>query len=169
MYSIGKILEQQPSAMPVDSDIAGFLGLLLTILKSQSLHISIPVLHVWSKLLASETIATSSPVTALVGVLLEVCGQRLMRFESLPENSSNPSIVFLNEDVDTMPERHAFLGNYKRFCVQVIELIVQRQPVEALHHIVDQADQVLNHLYDGEGVFQGYNIVHGKGERADCH
>ena len=141
--------------MPEHSNVPGFLALLLNILRSQSLHTSIPVLHVWSKLLASERIATSSPVIALVGALLEACGQRLMRFESLPESSSNPSIIFLNEDVDTMPERHAFLGNYKRFCIQVIELIVQRQPIEALHHIISQADQVLNHLYDGEPAFQG--------------
>ena len=53
-----------------------------------------------------------------------------------------------------MPERHAFLGNYARFCRQIVEMIVERQPADALYHILGQADQVLDHLYDGEPPFQ---------------
>lgn len=53
-----------------------------------------------------------------------------------------------------MPERHAFLGNYSRFCTQVVEQVVQQQPIDALYHILGQADQALDHVYDGEPPFQ---------------
>ena len=122
--------------------------------KNPSLQVSIPALHLWAKILAVDEILKSSATQSLVGDLLEVCSQRLVRYEAFPSNSSNPSILFLNEDIETMPERHAFLGNYSRFCTQIVELVVQQQPIDALYHILGQADQALDHVYDGEPPFQ---------------
>ena len=144
----------------------GFFELLLDVMKNKSLHVSIPALHLWVKLLSSDEIGNSNAIMALISDLLETCSERLVRFESLPEDSSNSSIVFLNEDVDTMPERHAFLGNYARFCNQIVELVVQKQPIDALYHILGQADQVLDHVYDGEPPFQGKGAIENVYE---CH
>lgn len=155
VFNIGRLLEERPSFVPEGSNLGGFFGLLLNVMKNQSLHVSIPALHLWVKLLSSESIGNSHAIMALISDLLETCSHRLVRFESLPVDSSNPSIIFLNEDVDTMPERHAFLGNYARFCNQIVELVVQKQPIDALYHILGQADQVLDHVYDGEPPFQG--------------
>lgn len=155
VFNIGRLLEERPSFAPEGSNLSGFFDLLLKVMKNQSLHVSIPALHLWVKLLSSDKIGNSLAVMALVSELLETCSHRLVRFESLPMDSSNPSIIFLNEDVDTMPERHAFLGNYARFCNQIVELVVQKQPIDALYHILGQADQVLDHVYDGEPSFQG--------------
>lgn len=155
IHNVGRLLEERPSLIPEDCDLGSFFDLLLCIVKNESLHVSIPALHLWVRLLGSSKIGGSPAITARIGELLEVCSHRLIRYESLPENSSNPSIIFLNQDVDTMPERHAFLGNYTRFCNQVVEVIVQKQPVDALYHILAQADHVLDHLYDGEPAFQG--------------
>jgi exportin-5 len=91
----------------------------------------------------------------LIGPLLELCSRRLIRYEALPEDSNVPAILFLNEDFDTMPERHAFLGNYARFCKDIVDSIVQKQPFDALHHILGQADHLLQHLYNGEEPFNG--------------
>lgn len=154
IFSIGRLLEERVSLIPQDSDLGSFFDLLLSIVKNQSLHVSIPALHLWVRLLGSSIIGSSPAVTIRIGELLEICSHRLLRYEALPENSTNPSIKFLNTDVDTMPERHAFLGNYTRFCNQIVEIIVQLQPVDALNHILEQADHVLNHLYDGERYFQ---------------
>ena len=115
---------------------------------------SIPALHLWAKLLANDKISKSSAAQSLIGDLLETCSQRLVRYELFPMESSYPSILFLNEDIETMPERHAFLGNYSRFCTQIVELVVQQQPIDALYHILGQADQALDHVYDGEPPFQ---------------
>ena len=155
IFNIGRLLEEHPSFAPEGSNLAGFLDVLLTVMKNPSLHVSIPALHLWVKFLGSNDVGNSPAVTALVGELLETCSHRLVRYESLPEDSKDPSILFLNEDVDTFPEKHAFLGNYARFCNQIVELVVQKQPIDALYHILGQADHVLDHIYDGEPAFQG--------------
>ena len=154
VFAVGRHLEERPGLVADNCDLSSCFNLMITIMKAQSLHTSIPALHLWVKLLSSEHYSSLRSVTALAGELLEVCSQRMLRYESLPDNSANPSILFLNEDVDTMPERHAFLGNYSRFCHQIVGMIVEKQPADALYHLLGQADQVLDHLYDGEPPFQ---------------
>ena len=136
--------------MPEWSDLAGFIDLLMCVMKNESLQVSIPALHLWGKFLGSSVISKSSAIQAAIPDLLETCSQRLVRYEALPQETNEASILFLNEDIETMPERHAFLGNYARFCNQVVELVVQQQPIDALYHILGQADHVLDHLYDRE-------------------
>ena len=117
------------------------------------MHVTIPILHLWTKYLNHELIGSSQEAMGRVGVLLEICSRRLLRYEALPEDSNLPAVIFLNEDVDTMPERHAFLGNYARFCNEVVRSIVSQQPADAIAHILSQADGVLSSLYDGQARF----------------
>ncbi|OKL56700.1 hypothetical protein UA08_08012 [Talaromyces atroroseus] len=130
-------------------EISLLFEFLIEILRHQSLTVSIPVLHSWSRLLATERIEEMQAVTNLVAPLLEICTQRLVRWENLPEDSEDPTILFLNEDIDTIPERHAFVGNYRRYCSTVIEIIVQKRPHEAVPHILAGVDQNINNLYSG--------------------
>ncbi|KAL9005035.1 MAG: hypothetical protein Q9188_002184 [Gyalolechia gomerana] len=153
IYNLGRLLEERPDLVPIDSGLDNFLRLLINVAKNNSLQVSITALHVWVKILSSEKLASSTPVASFIGELLEVCSQRVIKYEALPDDSPNPSIIFLNEDLDTMPERHAFLGNYMRFCKTIVERIVQQQPADALYHILSQAEQVITHLYDGEPAF----------------
>lgn len=90
----------------------------------------------------------------MIGGLLEVCCSRLIRYESFPEDSQDVTLLFLNEDIDTVPERHAFLGNYRRFCADVIEVLVRRTPVEAMEHILTQATDMFQKLYNDQPPFQ---------------
>jgi exportin-5 len=73
----------------------------------------------------------------------------LIRYESLPEDTEDPTLMLLLEDTDTIPERHAFLGNYRRYSSQVIEAIVQLKLSDAFYHILRQAEAVLSALNDG--------------------
>ncbi|MCJ1390853.1 hypothetical protein MMC18_003714 [Xylographa bjoerkii] len=150
IHNVGQFLDSKSDNVPQEADLLNFLDLLLRIVQNESLHVSIPVLHLWINLLDSNSIGNSPPVMSLIGPLLEICSQRLLRYEALPEDSGVPAILFLKEDIDTIPERHAFLGNYARFCKDIVNCIVQKQPFDAINHILDQTDQVLNHLYDGE-------------------
>ena len=165
MFNVGRLVEEKPSLIPQDRELGSFLDLLISIVKHQSLHVSIPALDLWVKLLGSSRTGDLPAVVSRIGSLLEICSQRLLRYEALIEDSSNPSILFLNEDVDTMPERHAFLGNYARFCNQIVEIVVQKRPVDALYHILSQADHVLDHLYDGEPPFQRKIEIHSQRQR----
>lgn len=79
----------------------------------------------------------------------------MIRYESFPEDSEDVTILFLNEDIDTIPERHAFLGNYRRFCAEVIDTLVRKTPVEALEHILGQATNMFQTLYNDQPPFQG--------------
>ncbi|KAI3339352.1 armadillo-type protein [Ustulina deusta] len=149
---LGNYLERRFSALPTDPsqvDFMGFLQLLLLITRNQSLVVSIPVLVTWCRLLNHHGMGPNIAATAaVIGPLLEVCSTRLIRYESLPEDSEDPTIRLLFEDTDTFPERHLFLGNYRRYASQVIETIVHLKVSDAMQHILGQTENVLAHLYD---------------------
>lgn len=134
-------------------DLGYFFEFLVGILRNQSLTVSIPILHSWSRLLSPGKLKMD--ITSLFPPLLEICTQRLVRYETLPEDSDDPTIIFLNEDIDTVPERHAFVGNYRRYCSQVIGIIVQGKAQEAIPHILSGIDFKLNNLYEGLSPFDG--------------
>lgn len=157
--SLGLFIERRPSALRPDTDIPGFFSLMYTITSFPSLFVSIPVLHCFAKLLKSRCIR-SDDIAALdqsIVPLLEICCRRLIRYESFPEDSEDVTILFLDEDVDTVPERHAFLGNYRRYCTDVVETVVRKVPGDAMAHILAQASNVLAHLYSDVPAFDAQN------------
>ena len=155
MLNLGSFIEQKISAIPEDCDLPNLLNLFLAITQSQSFVVSIPVLVTWTRLLRSETIGGSPTITPLIAPLLELCSSRLIRYENVPADTDDPSLLFLLEDIDTIPERHAFLGNYRRYCVQIIELVVRQKQSQAIYHILSQVEQSMQHLYDGQPPFSG--------------
>lgn len=126
-----------------DADMPAFFDLLVAVLQSKSLVVSIPVLHSWTKLMATQDKAVINLVLQALGTLVQTCSTRLLRYESLPEDGEEQITQFLSEDFDTMPERHAFLGNYRRYCVSVITNITRTRPTEALSHVLEQMRQML--------------------------
>jgi exportin-5 len=80
-----------------------------------------------------------------------------VRYENLPLDTPDPTFLFLLEDTDTIPERHAFLGNYRRYSSQIVEAIVQLKLVDAVSYILGRAEQILQHLYDGQPPFNSEN------------
>lgn len=147
---LGDYFERKYSKVPLDAAYNDFLQLLVQVVQSPSLMVSIPVLVTWTKLLANKSIGHSNLVTPLIGPLLEVCSARLVRYENLPEDTQEPTFLFLLEDTDTVPERHAFLGNYRRYSSQIIEAIVQLQLVDAISHILGRTEHVLQNVYEGQ-------------------
>lgn len=155
MSNLGNYLEQKISSIPPECDLPNLLNLYLSIAQSPSFVISIPVLVTWTRLLRSDIVGSSPSINSLIGPLLELCSARLLRYESLPEDFDDASLLFLLEDIDTVPERHAFLGNYRRYSVQVIELVVRQRQSDALYHILGQVDKALQSLYQGQPPFSG--------------
>ena len=150
LSSLGDYFDRKYSKLVADAARDEFLQLLILVVQSQSLMVSIPVLVTWTRLLGNRLIGTSPLVTPMIGPLLETCSSRLVRYENLPEDTQDPTFLFLLEDTDTVPERHAFLGNYRRYSSQIIEVIVQLKLVDAVSHILNRTDDVLQHLYDGQ-------------------
>lgn len=157
MSYVASFLEQKGFAFGSvhGMNIPFLFHLLINITQHQSLSVSIPVLHVWTKLLASERIGNTDLVTGLIPSLLEICTQRLVRWDVLPEDSDDPTVTFLYEDIDTIPERHAFACNYRRYCSSIIETIALKRPQEAIPHILSTVDANLNNLYHGVPPFSG--------------
>jgi exportin-5 len=155
MSNIGGYIEAKVSVIPDTCDLPSLLNLFLAITQSQSFVISIPILVTWTRLLRTEAIGGSAAINPLIAPLLELCNSRLIRYESIPEDSDDPSLIFLLEDIDTIPERHAFLGNYRRYSVQIIEMIVRQKQSDAIYHILGQVDHALQNLYQGQPPFSG--------------
>ncbi|KAJ5930247.1 hypothetical protein N7466_005740 [Penicillium verhagenii] len=134
-------------------DLPTFFNFMVNIMRHESLTVSIPVLHLWSRLLAINKIGRLDFVVAQTPNLLNICTQRLIRWESLPTDSDNPTVQFLVEDIDTIPERHAFVGNYRRYCSSIIETITFKRPHEAVTEILGRVDGNLDNLYNGAEPF----------------
>lgn len=145
---MGMFIEQAPWLMdaPEYCDFKLFTQLLIHILRNPSLTVSIPVIYLWTKLLAVRQVRYSTEFKQAMGALLEICRSRLVRYEMMPQNTEDLVCQFLNEDFDTIPEKHAFIGNYRRFCNTIIERIVRRSPFEALSHILTQCSELLKNL-----------------------
>ncbi|UNI17362.1 karyopherin [Purpureocillium takamizusanense] len=153
LSSVGEYFERKFAKLPSDAAQSDFLALLVLVVQSQSLMVSIPILVTWTRILSHRALGHSDLVTPLIGPLLELCSSRLVRYENLPEDSTDATYLFLMEDTDTMPERHAFLGNYRRYSCQIVELIVQLRLEEAISHILSSTEYFLQHLYDGQPTF----------------
>jgi exportin-5 len=151
--ALGAFWESRPKVITEKCDTSGILKLFVGMMQNPSLVVSIPIVYLWTRLLSVSEVTNSSDIMQIVGPLLEVCSQRLLRYENLPTQSTDQTLAFLHEDFDTMPERHAFVGNYRRFCATVIEKIVRRVPFDAIQHILSQADSIIQNLYSDEPQF----------------
>lgn len=150
---LGDYFERKFAKVPQEAASSEFLGLLIQVTQSPSLMVSIPILVTWTRILGHRNLGPSDLVSKTVGPLLDVCTSRLVRYENLPENSTDPTYLFLLDDTDTIPERHAFLGNYRRYSSQIIEQIVQLKLVDAVSYILGRTEDILQKLYDGQPPF----------------
>ncbi|KAG5983880.1 hypothetical protein E4U55_006865 [Claviceps digitariae] len=163
--------ERNHAHVPTEAASSEFLQLLIQVTQSPSLMVSIPILVSWTRILGNTTLGSSDVVLSNIGPLLEVCRSRLVRYENLPEDCNDTTYLFLLEDTDTIPERHAFLGNYRRFSSQVIDHIVQLKPIDAVSHILGRTEYILQNLYDGQAAFnkQTYSKHSMPALRVDSH
>ncbi|KAG5920720.1 hypothetical protein E4U42_006095 [Claviceps africana] len=168
---LGDYFERKYAQVPSEAASSEFLQLLVQVTQSPSLMVSIPILVSWTRILGHRTLGSSDIVSSNIGPLLEVCGSRLVRYENLPDDCNDPTYLFLMEDTDTIPERHAFLGNYRRYSSQVIEHIVQLKLIEAVSHILGRTEYILQNLYDGQAAFnkQTYSKHSMPALRVDSH
>lgn len=154
LNAVGLIFEQRSAIIPARLDGEAFVSLLFDVMHSPSLLVSIPILSLWTKFLRSRVLREAPWTLTYIGGLLEICSRRLVRYEYFPEDSDDPTYQFLLEDFETIPERHSFVGNYRRLCNEVIEVIVRRFPVDATTHILEQAVNIFQEVADGQQNFR---------------
>jgi exportin-5 len=151
---LGAWIEKNPALLPETSDLPRFFELLFEVARDVSLKVSEPVLRLWTHLLRIPTLRDSAIIQQSIGPLMEMCSRRLVRYEALPEDTNDPIVMFVNEDFDTIPEKHMFLGNYRRYCVDVVEAAVRKFPVDAVSHILGQAQSLFRDIQASMQDFQ---------------
>ncbi|PSK50357.1 hypothetical protein B9Z65_301 [Elsinoe australis] len=144
LAAIGDAVARFPSLFESESQIMSFYDLSANVFQSDSLLISIPVLHSLSNAISTKHKEIRAILQQADSVLMDTCLVRLIRFESLPQETTHPILNYLHEDFETLPELHAFLGNYRRYCNKVIETISQERPTEALAYLLQQMKDMFN-------------------------
>ncbi|GAB7337475.1 hypothetical protein MBLNU457_g2807t3 [Dothideomycetes sp. NU457] len=140
---LGDAVAQNPRLFEHGTQVASFYDLLIAVFSSESLLVSIPVLHSISKTFGSKHVQLISVLDSVVGILLKTCSERMLKYESLPKDIEHPIITFLNEDFETLPEQHAFLGNYRRYSIAVLQHICESRPREAIQHVLGQTNDMM--------------------------
>ena len=86
MSVLGDAIAQNPRLFEEESQVTSFYDLLITVFSSESLLVSIPVLHSISKTLSSKHKQLVHVLDAVVGILLKVCSERMLKYESLSKD-----------------------------------------------------------------------------------
>jgi len=126
-------------------------SLLVEVFHNNSLLVSIPVLHTLAMSLESRQERIMQILNQALNLLMDTCLVRLIKFESLPKHTKHPILTYLHDDFETQPELHAFLGNYRRYCVRVIETISQDRPLELLKYLLQQTLQTFSTIEELSG------------------
>ncbi|GAB7356132.1 hypothetical protein MBLNU459_g6730t1 [Dothideomycetes sp. NU459] len=145
---LGDALSQNPQIIKDANAIAALFDLLVLVFQSDSLLVSIPVLHSFTRLLLTEDANISSAMMQRLPVLLDVCSKRLLKYESFSQDAETPVVAYLNEDFENLPELHAFLGNYRRYCINIIERIAAQMPQDAVMYVLDQTAHMVEAISD---------------------
>ncbi|KAK9241260.1 armadillo-type protein [Lipomyces kononenkoae] len=118
------------NCLPPEADLKGYLELVLATTQHESLIISGLSLQFWCSILRVEELASRQEVADLLPRLLELTAHRSIRYERVETHTVTKK--FLDIDFDSMPEVHAFLGNYRRFIDDIARLVVCRMPVDSM-------------------------------------
>lgn len=152
-------------------DLGPFLQFLIVIAEHQSLIVSIPVVHSWVKLLEVPVWRKQPAVLQCIGPLLQLVSQRLIQYDQLPEDTQEPAVIFVNEEIELFPERQGFYANYRRLCSAVLEWICYAQLEEAMEAVLKRADVLLDEIHALEEHFdpEKYERISMLSLRADAY
>jgi exportin-5 len=143
----------------MDQDTSAFLEFMVEICQHQSLIVSIPTTHAWVKILGSGKWRKSSSVAACVGPLLQFACQRTIQYDLLGDDSEEPAVVFVHDEIELSTERSGFFTNYRRLCYQIIELICYTHMTQAIPYLVSQVDTELDNLQRIDNAFTPATFV----------
>jgi exportin-5 len=130
---------------PDPADIANLYSLFITVTSNPSMSVSIHCLELWAHFVRYNK-PWSTTEAEHYNSLLEICRQRLVRYEVLPEGFQDDTWLFLQEDFDTIAERHTFVGNYRKYCVEIVHQMIPRYPLAVTIHLLDEAKSLIGNL-----------------------
>ncbi|KAF2148856.1 hypothetical protein K461DRAFT_232319 [Myriangium duriaei CBS 260.36] len=136
---LGDAVNKVPEILDDENHVVMFYQFAIDIFKSNSLLVSIPVLHNLSQTLAIKQPKIIPIIQQGASQMFDTCVERMIKFESLSKDTEHPILSYLRDDFETMPEMHAFLGNYRRYCSKVVEHLSEERPISAVQYLLQQA------------------------------
>ncbi|ETN38132.1 uncharacterized protein HMPREF1541_07756 [Cyphellophora europaea CBS 101466] len=150
-------------------DITAFLNFMIAIAQHDSLIVSIPAVHSWERLFAMPSWRRSEAVSGCVSTLLDVVCPRLLQYDQLPEDTDEPAVIFVNEEIEIFPERQGFYLNYRRLCSSVVEWVCYVHLEHATDFVLSQVETALGRVRTEDAAFNpaDYRRISPLGLRAD--
>lgn len=111
-----------------DSDVDGYLKLVLSTTNHPSLIISGLSLQMWVTILRYDELSSRAPIINVLPELLEVCANRTMNYAF--EEGVTKS--YLEVDFDSASDSMSFLSNYKKFNEDIVRISICKKPEEGL-------------------------------------
>lgn len=134
-------------------DMSPFLNFMISIARHDSLIVSIPAVHSWERLFTMPTWRRSEVVSSCVPSLLDVVSTRLVQYDQLPEDTDDPAVIFVHEEIEIFPERQGFFLNYRRLCASVIEWVCYVHLEQAIEFVLSQVDATLTKVRTEDAAF----------------
>lgn len=121
-------------------DLANILDLVLLTWQHNSLIISGMSNNFWCSVLRDERLNDHPHVTERLVQMLQIGAQRLIQFEDARIQMLKGSEVqmYLDLDLESTPELHAFCSNYRRFAFDIVRMVVFKRPKDATLWIREQ-------------------------------
>ncbi|BFZ56722.1 karyopherin [Savitreella phatthalungensis] len=118
-------------------DLAPLLDLVMLTWEHASLVISGMSNSFWCSLLRDEKMSEHPHVLERLPKLLSEASSRFLRFEDAKQEMLRGSDVqrYLDVDIESAQEVHAFCGNYRRFVFDIVRMIVYKRPIDAIEWI----------------------------------
>lgn len=113
-----------------DSDVHGYLRLVLHTTSHPSLIILGLSLQMWVTVLRFDELSSRAPVEAILLDLLECAANRTI---SYAHRDTEPTLQkFLSVDFDLAPDAQSFLQNYRKFNEDIVRITVCKKPEQGL-------------------------------------
>jgi exportin-5 len=154
---------------PASLEPLAFLHFLILIAQHQSPIVSIPGVHAWVKLLEMPSWRRDPAVASCVAPLLDVVCSGLIQYDQLPDDTDEPAVIFVSEEIEIFPEKQGFYLNYRRLNASVIEWICYTHLEQALDFILAQVSVTLDETQHSDASFSpgGYQRISPLSLRAD--
>lgn len=139
IVGLGEYIDTAKTDLPQNSDITGYLRLMLEIARNPSLLASGLSLQFWCSLLRLDRLLSQPEVNVVLPDLLALAVERCVRYELMPD--SHPAKKFMSIDFDSNPEASTFYGSYYQYMEDIVRLVVCQIPVPSLIWLHGQVGQ----------------------------
>lgn len=125
--------------LPQNSDIRGYLNLVLETTNHESLIVSGLSLQFWCTVLRMDELSAKPHFQEALSKLLEIAANRLINYEDFTDDSSVKS--FLENDFEENSDALVFLSNYRKLMDDIVRITICQKPKDGLMWLESRLEQ----------------------------